>query len=906
MKINMPVTNHEVMFGDDEFMLTKTDLKGVITYANQYFIKTSGFTAEELIGSSHNIVRHPDMPVEAFADLWKNLKVGRPWSGLVKNRTKQGDYYWVKADVAPILENGKVVGYFSARRKPTRQQVSEADAAYRLFKEGKAKDLVIHEGQVLNNSLLSKIKYKLLDFKLPQRLAVIVTLASILLIAQSWVALDKLNAANQQMMTIYSDRLVPIDDLGRISNMMLENRTNLRVALSEVTYKLHDGVVDINMDSKVSAQAADSIEKNITEITELWKKYMATSINSDEKLLADKFAETRGAFVKEALLPAVASLRDNDYEKAMQYSIKAKTLYDIAHPNVTALIKYQSEHARAEYDASVSDYQSTLKWAIASLILVVGLLACFAYFIMRSIANPLSVIFKVLDNIKSNRLDTEFVTSGNNELGRVLRALKVTQTMLSVNVNEAKELAHVVKEQSAQYEGQLAAISQSTGVIEFDMQANIIAVNDIYLKMLDCTRDEVLGQKHDAHLEASELDSNANQEMWQKMLRGEAVTGEFKRIGKGGKEFWIQASYNPILSANGEPYKVVQYATDITTQKIKNADFEGQVAAINRSQGVIELGLDGTILKANPVYLNMLGYNENELVGRHVSMVLDPAFAKSPAYNDLWANLMQGNSDSGQYKRIAKSGKEVWIQASYNPIYDVNGKLQKIANYTIDITEQKLQAAENAGKLSAIDKIQAVVEFDLTGKITAVNDNFSAVTGYTEKEIVGNHHRMFVEASHHNSAEYKALWERLAKGEADVGQYKRIGKGGKEIWLQATYNPIFDMNGKPFKVVKYATDITEQHQNALVLTTAVDETQSVIEKAKTGDLSNRVPLDGKTGAIASLCDGVNALMDKMTEVIIQVKEAGETINTAAGEISSGNNDLSSRTEQQASSLEETA
>ncbi|TFW71873.1 diguanylate cyclase [Methylotenera oryzisoli] len=906
MKINMPVTNDEVLFGDDEFMLTKTDLKGIITYANQDFIKTSGFSAEELIGSSHNIVRHPDMPVEAFADLWHNLKAGRPWSGLVKNRTKQGDFYWVKADVAPILENGQVVGYFSARRKPTRQQVNEADAAYRLFKEGKAQHLVIHEGQVMNNNLLSKVKYKLLDFKLSQRLAGIVTLAAVLLIAQAWVSLDKLDAANQRMMRIYSDRLVPIEDLGQISNMMLENRTILRIALSEVTYEAHDGVSSFEMNQQFSAQSSDSIEKNIAAISELWQKYMATNITDEEKVLADKFVATRGAFVKEALLPAVDALRANDYEKAKLFSTKARDLYNVAHPALVELIQYQAGHAKLEYDTSVESYKLTRNWTIASLFVAVGFLACFAYFIMRSIANPLSVIFRVLDNIKSNRLDTEFVTSGNNELGRVLRALKVTQTMLSVNVNEAKELAHAVKEQSTQYEGQLAAISQSTGVIEFDMQENVIAINDIYLNMLDFSRDEVLGKEHDVHVEAAESNSDANQQLWQKLLRGEAVTGEFKRIGKNHKEVWIQASYNPILSASGKPYKVVQYATDITEQKIKNADFEGQVEAINRSQGVIEIGLDGTVLKANPVYLNMLGYSQHELIGRHVSMVLDPVYAKSTAYSNLWASLLQGNSDAGQYKRIAKSGKEVWIQASYNPIYDVNGKLQKIANYTIDITEQKLQAAENAGQIAAIDKIQGVIEFDLTGKITAVNDNFGRVTGYSEKEIVGNHHRMFVETSHQNSAEYKAMWEKLARGEADVGQYKRVGKGGKEIWLQASYNPIFDMNGKPFKVVKYATDITEQHQNSLALSSAVVETQSVIEKAKIGDLSNRVPLSGKTGPIASLCDGVNALMDKMTEVIIQVKEAGETINTAAGEISSGNTDLSSRTEQQASSLEETA
>ncbi len=902
----MPVTSNEVLFDDEQFMLTKTDLKGVITYANKDFIDISGFSEAELLGASHNIVRHPDMPVEAFEDMWHNLKQCRPWTGMVKNRCKNGDYYWVVANVAAIMENGQISGYLSARRKPTRQQIEEASAAYKLFKEGNAKHLVIHEGKVMKNDLISRIRYKLLNYTVSQRLMTMVGLAAVVVAVQAGVGLYELDRTNQRINTIYKDRMQPVEDLSHISNLMLENRTNLRIALSETSIGSLDDKPVLQMDPQVSAKAADSIERNINTITELWKKYLATSITPEEKILADKFAEARGAFVKQALKPALVSLRSNQYEQTKVYSQKARELYDAAGPSIAALIKYQSDNARAEYDASIAHYQSVRNLTIAGLIFAIGFLAWFAYLIMRSISNPLAVIFKVFDDIKSNKLDTPFDTSGNNELSRVLRALKVTQTMLNVNVNGARELAEKVKEQSTQYEGQLAAISQSTGVIEFDMTGKVIAVNDIYLKVLGLSCNEVLGQDHGEYVETAYRVSDDYKQLWEKLSRGVAVTGEFKRIGKNGKELWLQGSYNPILCVQGKPYKVVLYATDITEQKLRNADFAGQIEAIGKSQGVIEMDLNGIVLRANETYLNMLGFTANELVGKHVSMVLDPNFAKSEAYATLWGSLAAGGSDAGQYKRIAKNGKEVWIQASYNPIYDLNGKPYKIVNYTIDITEQKLQAADNAGQISAINKIQGVVEFDLTGKIMAVNDNLANLTGYSENEIVGNHHSMFVEAAYRSSHEYQAFWDMLANGEAQIGQYKRVGKGGKEIWLQASYNPIFDMNGKPFKVVKYATDITEQHNAAQVLAEAVEETQGVIEDAKTGDLSSRVPLEGKSGAIASLCDGVNALMDKMTEVIIQVREAGETINTAAGEISTGNNDLSSRTEQQASSLEETA
>jgi methyl-accepting chemotaxis protein len=255
--------------------------------------------------------------------------------------------------------------------------------------------------------------------------------------------------------------------------------------------------------------------------------------------------------------------------------------------------------------------------------------------------------------------------------------------------------------------------------------------------------------------------------------------------------------------------------------------------------------------------------------------------------------------------RVADLIIALYVTATYSKRGEYTGNVLEWRDVTAE-RRKAIEDLEAVGQIAAINKIQGVIEFDLTGKITAVNENFANVTGYTEKEIVGNHHSMFVEPAYKSSHEYKAFWDKLARGEADEGQYKRIGKGGKEVWIQASYNPIFDMNGKPFKVVKYATDITEQYKSAASLIEAVEETKVIIDAAKAGDLSSRVPLEDKSGAIASLCDGVNALMDKMTEVIIQVREAGETINTAAGEISSGNSDLSSRTEQQASSLEETA
>jgi methyl-accepting chemotaxis protein len=333
---------------------------------------------------------------------------------------------------------------------------------------------------------------------------------------------------------------------------------------------------------------------------------------------------------------------------------------------------------------------------------------------------------------------------------------------------------------------------------------------------------------------------------------------------------------------------------------------DGQIAAINRAQAVIEFTLDGRILHANDNFLKTLGYTLDEIKGQHHSLFVEPSYRASPEYRAFWEKLGRGEFDAGQYKRIGKAGKEVWIQASYNPIMDMNGKPFMVVKYATDITEQKLQAADYAGQLAAIDKAQAVIEFTLDGKVLHANDNFLKTLGYTLDEIKGQHHSLFVEPSYRASPEYRAFWDKLGRGEYDAGQYKRIGKAGKEVWIQASYNPIMDMNGRPFKVVKYATDVSEQVKAAQALQAAVEQTQAVAAAAKDGDLTKRIPLEGKSGSIELLCSGVNALVDGMATVVGQVKESAEAIDTAAKEIAQGNTDLSQRTEEQASSLEETA
>jgi methyl-accepting chemotaxis protein len=459
---------------------------------------------------------------------------------------------------------------------------------------------------------------------------------------------------------------------------------------------------------------------------------------------------------------------------------------------------------------------------------------------------------------------------------------------------------------NAEHSGQLAAISKSQAVIEFDLHGNILTANENFLATVGYRLDEIVGRHHRMFVDPAEHHSPEYLQFWQKLARGEYDSGQYKRVRKDGREIWIQASYNTILDANNRPYKVVKFASDITNEVARNANYSGQLAAIDKSQAVIEFDLNGTILTANENFLATVGYRLDEIVGKHHRIFVEPSQHNSREYLQFWQKLARGEYDAGQYKRIRKDGREIWIQASYNPILDANNRPYKVVKFATDITHEVLRNADYSGQLAAISKSQAVIEFDLQGHILTANDNFLNTVGYSLQEIQGKHHSMFVEPAFRQSDEYRTFWERLGRGIYDQGQYKRIGKGGKEIWIQASYNPIMDASDKPVKIVKYATDITEQINNANAIKQTVDQVQDTVKAAVAGDLTQTIDLNGKTGLLAVLSEGLNTLLDNMQEIVGQIKDAADEVAIGANEISTGNADLSSRTEQQAASLEETA
>jgi methyl-accepting chemotaxis protein len=357
---------------------------------------------------------------------------------------------------------------------------------------------------------------------------------------------------------------------------------------------------------------------------------------------------------------------------------------------------------------------------------------------------------------------------------------------------------------------QVDAISKSQAVIEFNMDGTIVTANRNFLDAMGYRLEEIAGKHHAIFMPREMRESPEYRAFWADLNHGKYKAGEYKRVGKGDHEVWIQASYNPILDSSGKAVKVIKFASDITSQKIRSMEDAGKIAAIGRAQAVIEFNLDGTIITANENFLGVLGYSLAEIQGKHHSMFVAPSERESSAYREFWATLNRGEFRSGEYKRFGKGAKEIWILASYNPILDDTGKPFKVVKFASDVTAEKLRAADFAGQIEAIGKSQAVIEFNMDGVVLNANENFLATLGYSLSDIQGKHHSMFMPAEERDSPAYREFWATLNRGEFQSGEYKRIGRGGKEAWIQASYNPIRDLNGKPYKVVKYATDTTAQ------------------------------------------------------------------------------------------------
>ncbi|WP_339036122.1 PAS domain-containing methyl-accepting chemotaxis protein [Bradyrhizobium symbiodeficiens] len=439
-------------------------------------------------------------------------------------------------------------------------------------------------------------------------------------------------------------------------------------------------------------------------------------------------------------------------------------------------------------------------------------------------------------------------------------------------------------------QAQIDAIGRSQAMIEFNMDGSIITANKNFLDALGYRLEQIQGKHHSMFVPVDQRDGAEYQAFWAALRRGEFQAAEFKRIASGGGEVWIEASYNPVLGNDGKPVKVIKIATEITAKKLRSMADASKLAAINRAQAVIEFKLDGTIVSANQNFCGALGYSLAEIEGKHHSLFIPQADRDSAAYREFWEKLNRGEYQAGEFKRIGKGGKEVWILASYNPVMDDTGKPFGVVKFATDVTADKLKNADLAGQIAAIDKAQAVIEFNMDGTIIAANANFLGALGYSLPEIKGKHHSMFVEPGERDSVSYREFWAALNRGEYQAAEYKRIGKGGKEVYIQASYNPILDLNGKPFKVVKYATDTTQQ----VLVRMGNERVRAMMESVAAGseelnasvrEISEAMTKSRQTASSAvDQVAAADAQAQRLTEAALAMSGIVELINNITGQI----------------------
>ncbi len=853
------------------------DLDGIILTANDNFLAAMGYQLDEIVGQHHHLFVPKEISdSQEYRNFWEQLKRGNFKQGEFKRIAKNNREVWIQATYNPILDKSghpyKVVKFAT---DITEQKLADANFKGQIDAINKAQAVIEFnmDGTVLcaNDNFLNTTGYTLNEIKgLHHSVFVPSDIKNSEQYRNFWhqLNLGKFQAGEYKRITKGGNEIWiqatynPIFDLNgnpykvvkfatditsqKLADANFSGQINaINKAQAVIEFELDGTIISAN-DNFLSAMGYTLAEikgqhhslfapdelKNSAEYIAFWQKLNRGEFEAGEYKRIAKGG--REIWIQASYNP-IYDLSGKPY-KVVKFAT-----------DITAQ-KLSNAYFEGQIDA-ISKAQAVIEFNMDGTI-------------VKANENFLQATGYTLDEIKGqhhslfapNELknSTEYIAfwqklnRGEFEAGEYKRIAKNGQEIwiqasynpiFDLNGQPYKVIKFATditeqKQNHANFEGQIAAISKAQAVIEFELDGTIITANDNFLAATGYTLDEIKGHHHSLFVSQELKNSQEYTQFWQKLNRGEFEAGEYKRIKKGGEELWINASYNPIFDASGKPYKVVKFATDITEQKRANANFEGQIDAISKAQAVIEFDLDGIIITANDNFLNALGYTLSEIQGQHHRMFAPEELRNSAEYDVFWQKLNRGEFEAGEFKRIAKDGREIWIQASYNPIMDASGKPYKVVKFATDITQQKRANANFEGQINAISKAQAVIEFNLDGTIITANDNFLNTLGYALQEIQGQHHSMFAPEELKNSSEYTAFWQKLNRGEFETGEYKRIAKGGREIWIQASYNPILDANGKPYKVVKFATDITQQKRanaNFEGQIDAISKAQAVIE-----------------------------------------------------------------------------
>ncbi len=424
MRKNLPVTHTEYHITDKTLIVSKTDLKGKLSYFNESFVEASGFTDDELIGKPHNIVRHPDMPPAAFENLWDTLKAGKPWAGAVKNRRKNGDFYWVLASATPIWENGQITGYMSIRSKLPTDQREEAQRVYALINDNNAKEYRIEAGMIRKRSIFDV--FALFTRSLKARLMTLAATLTAFILIVSAVGFFSMREVNQNARSIYEARTIPLHRLFEINDRMKDNSLALYGAVA-------DGRA-----GKPVGDATARLAANIEAIGKAWADYAALPLAPDEKAIADAFLPKRTEYV-EGMKVGLALLAERKYDELNAHMAgRAAQLFAAAKTHLDKLVAMQVESAKADYGAAQHAYE--ISNGVAAAFLLLGLLMAYllAVTTIRAITRPLAHLNDVMGAIAQGNFNSRINVERDDEAGIALRNLQAMQAKLGFD-QEARQ-----------------------------------------------------------------------------------------------------------------------------------------------------------------------------------------------------------------------------------------------------------------------------------------------------------------------------------------------------------------------------------------------------------------------------------------------------------------------------------
>lgn len=558
---------------------------------------------------------------------------------------------------------------------------------------------------------------------------------------------------------------------------------------AELTILDKDGLVIIDVDPTYNGFLE-------TKRTALFKLNLATAGVEAARVGVDRNAPADGGMWSRH--KRKSDEQGSDYIQGAGYARSVPVLGFVG-TGFTTLVRVE----KAEVTALADSIQSIIIW-ISTVSVLIGV-AVMVFVVARPIVGRVRKSAEAIEGLSQGRLVHDIDSRSKDEIGELARSLEATCKGLK-RTFEADEIDWGKMAELRVLE----KISNMTSIVsEADKKGDITYCNERFSEVSQYSHEELMGAPHSL-TRHPDMDKSVFKELWSTIGRGETFRGKIKNLKKDGSPYYVDAVIAPVLGDDGKPRKYIGVRYDITESEIERQNSKGIIEAIDSAYAYIEFDASGNVLTANGNFLDTLDYQLDEIVGKHHSMFVDPEYANSSEYREFWEKLGRGENVSNSFKRIAKGGREVWIQAVYAPVRDEVGRVVKVIKIATDITSGKVVSMNNERQLEEANRNQAVIEFDNEGRILSANENFLKCTGYALPEIKGKHHSMFVDPSEVSSPEYAQFWNDLNSGKFQTADFRRIAKGGGEIWIRATYNPRFDASGKVNRVIKFATDITAE------------------------------------------------------------------------------------------------